>query len=305
MLAVSRRAPSQQSSVVSPDLAAVKKRQQVTWASGDFSVVAARIVLQAELLCEAVNLQADWRVLDVATGSGNAAIAAARRGCRVVGTDYVPALLESGRIRAKAEHLELEFVEGDAEDLPFPSASFDAVLSVYGAMFAPDHRKTATELVRVCRAGGVIGLASWTPEGFIGEMFRLFSKYIPATAGLAPPIRWGDEGHLRAIFGDAIASMTNQVRTTVFRFASAKENVDFFRKYYGPTLKTFEALPASGREALEREMIELNYRFDLNGGKGGPIAIAADYLETVIVRATGKRANSAGKRSRGSQLNEC
>ena len=138
-------------------------------------------------------------------------------------------------------------------------------------------------VVRVCRAGGVIGLASWTPEGFIGEMFRLFSKYTPATAGLAPPIRWGDEGHLRAIFGDAIASMTNQVRTTVFRFASAKENVDFFRKYYGPTLKTFEALPTSGREALEREMIELNYRFDLNGGKGGPIAIAADYLETVIV----------------------
>src|SRR5436190_16162333 len=135
----------QQNFVVPPDLAAVKKRQQATWASGDFSVVASRIVLQAELLCEAVNLQADWRVLDVATGSGNAAIAAARRGCRVVGTDYVPALLESGRIRAKAEHLEVEFVEGDAEDLPFPSASFDAVLSVYGAMFAPDHRQTAAE----------------------------------------------------------------------------------------------------------------------------------------------------------------
>ena len=153
MLADTDRVPSQQPSVVPPDLAAVKKRQQATWASGDFSVVAARIVLQAELLCEAVNLQADWRVLDVATGSGNAAIAAARRGCRVVGTDYVPALLESGRIRAKAEHLEVEFVEGDAENLPFPSASFDAVLSIYGAMFAPDHRKTAAELVRVCRAG--------------------------------------------------------------------------------------------------------------------------------------------------------
>jgi ubiquinone/menaquinone biosynthesis C-methylase UbiE len=279
------RAPSQQPSAVPPDLAAVKKRQQATWASGDFSVVAARIVLQAELLCEAVNLQADWRVLDVATGSGNAAIAAARRGCRVVGMDYVPALLESGRIRAKAEHLELEFVEGDAENLPFPSASFDAVLSIYGAMFAPNHQKTAAELLRICRAGGVIGLASWTPEGFIGEMFRLFSKYIPPAAGLAPPIRWGDEDYLRAIFGSGIGSMTNNVRTAVFRFASAKDNVDFFRTYYGPTLKMFEALPATGREALEREMIELNRRFDLNGGKGGPIAIAADYLETVIVRA--------------------
>jgi ubiquinone/menaquinone biosynthesis C-methylase UbiE len=277
-------ARSQPSLVVQPDLAAIKKRQQATWASGDFSVVAARIVLQAELLCEAVNVQAGWRVLDVATGSGNAAIAAARRGCKAVGTDYVPALLESGRIRAKAEHLEVEFVEGDAENLPFPSASFDAVLSIYGAMFAPDHQKTAAELVRVCRAGGVIGLASWTPEGFIGEMFRLFSRYIPPAAGLTPPIRWGDKDHLAAIFGDAIASTTNQVRTALFRFASAEENVDFFRRYYGPTLKTFEALTASGRENLEQEMIGLNRKFDLNGGKGGPIAIAADYLETVMVR---------------------
>src|SRR5262245_4592613 len=181
------KAPNHQLSALPPDLAAVKKRQQATWASGDFSVVAARIVLQAELLCEAADLQADWRVLDVATGSGNAAIAAARRGCSVVGADYVPALLESGRIRAKTEHLNVDFVEGDTGNLPFPSASFDAVLSIYGAMFAPDHHKTAAELVRVCRPGGVIGLASWTPEGFIGEMFRLFSKYIPPAAGLTPP----------------------------------------------------------------------------------------------------------------------
>ena len=160
-------------------------------------------------------------------------------------------------------------------------------------------------LVRACHAVGVIGLASRTPEGFIGEMFRVFSKYIPATAGLAPPIRWGDEVRLREIFGDVIASMTNQVRATVFRFASAKDNVDFFRRYYGPTLKTCEALPASGREALEQEMIELNRRFDRNGGKGGPIAISADCLETVIVRVTGNRANSGGKRGRSSQLNEC
>jgi ubiquinone/menaquinone biosynthesis C-methylase UbiE len=283
--AVTDIAPPPHPSVVPPDLAAVKKRQQATWASGDFSVVAARIVFQAELLSEAVNLQAGWRVLDVATGSGNAAIAAARRGCTVVGTDYVPALLERGRTRAKAEHLHVEFVEGDAEDLPFASESFDAVLSVYGAMFAPDHRKTAAELARVCRAGGVIGLASWTPDGFIGEMFRLVSKYAPPTAGLTPPVRWGDENHLRAIFGDQIRSVTSQVRTAVFRFPSAEDNVDFFRTYYGPTLKAFEALPASRRDGLKREMVELNRQFDRNGGNGGPIAIAADYLETVIVRA--------------------
>jgi ubiquinone/menaquinone biosynthesis C-methylase UbiE len=279
------RVPSQQSFVAPPDLAAVKARQQATWASGDFSVVAARIVLSAEMLCEAVNLQAGWRVLDVATGSGNAAIAAARRGCQVVGADYVPALLAAGRLRARAEHLDVEFVEGDAEDLPFPDASFDAVLSVYGAMFAPDHQRTAAELARVCRPGGVIGLASWTPEGFIGEMFRLVGKYIPPTAGLVPPVRWGDEGHLRAIFGGAIGSMTSQVRTLIFRFASAEDNVAFFRRYYGPTLKTFESLPPSRRDALEQEMVALNRKFDRNGGQGGPVAIAGDYLETVIVRA--------------------
>lgn len=266
------------------DLAAIKKRQQATWASGDFSVVASRIVLQAELLCEVVNLQSDWRVLDVATGSGNAAIAAARRGCAVVGTDYVPALLERGRIRAAAEHLDLEFVEGDAENLPFPTASFDAVLSIYGAMFAPDHQRTAAELARVCRSGGVIGLASWTPEGFIGEMFRLIGKYIPPATGLVPAIRWGNEAHLRSIFGETIDSMTSQVRTAIFRFPSAEENVRFFRTFYGPTLKTFETLSPSGRESLEQEMIALNRRYDRNGGQGGPIAIAADYLETVIVR---------------------
>lgn len=267
-----------------PNFAAIKQKQQATWASGDFSVVAARIVLQAEMLCEAADLQADWRVLDVATGSGNAAIAAARRGCQVVGTDYVPALIEAGRIRAKAEHLEVEFVDGDAENLPFPAASFDAVLSIYGAMFAPNHQQSANELARVCRPGGVIALASWTPEGFIGETFRLFSKYIPPAAGLTPPVRWGDENHLKTIFGDTIESITSEVRTAVFRFPSAEENVRFFRTYYGPTLKTFEALPIHARLALEQDMVELNRRFDRNGGKEGPIAIAADYLETIIIR---------------------
>jgi ubiquinone/menaquinone biosynthesis C-methylase UbiE len=161
---------------LAPDFAAVKGRQQKTWASGDFSVVASRIVFQAEHLCETADLQAGWRVLDVATGSGNAAIAAARRGCEAVGVDYVPALLERGRIRAAAEHLDVRFVEGDAEDLRFPDAAFDAVLSIYGVMFAPDHHRAAAELARVCRPGGRIALASWTPDGFIGETFRIFSS---------------------------------------------------------------------------------------------------------------------------------
>lgn len=267
-----------------PDYAAVKQRQQATWSSGDFSVVAASIVYQAEQLCETADLQAGWRVLDVATGSGNAALAAARRGCEAVGVDYVPALLERGRIRAAAEHLSVEFREGDAENLPFPPASFDAVLSIYGAMFAPDHQRTAAELARVCRPGGRIALASWTPDGFIGETFRLFARYLPPTPGLQPPIRWGDEAYLRDLFSGAAASITSYLRTAIFRFRSAEENVDFFRTYYGPTLRAFEALPSERREALYADMVALARRYDRNGGTG-PIAIAADYLETVIVRA--------------------
>jgi SAM-dependent methyltransferase len=266
-----------------PDLAAVKARQQQTWASGDYSLVAARIVFQAEHLCETADLQAGWRVLDVATGSGNAALAAARRGCTVVGVDYVPALLERGRVRAAAERLEIEFVEGDAEALPFPDAAFDAVVSVFGAMFTPDHRKTAGELARVCRPGGRIALACWTPDGFIGETFRVLSKYLPPAPGLQPPVRWGDEAYLDSLFGPAAASITSYRRTAVFRYRSVEENLDFFRTYYGPTLRAFAALDEARREGLREDLLANARRFDRNGGTG-PVAIAADYLETVIVR---------------------
>jgi SAM-dependent methyltransferase len=266
-----------------PDLAAVKCRQQGTWASGDFSVVASRLVFQAEHLCEAADLQAGWRVLDVATGSGNAALAAARRGCEAVGLDYVPALLQRGRLRAAAEHLDVRFVEGDAEDLRFPGASFDAVTSIYGVMFAPDHNRAAAELARVCRPGGRIALASWTPDGFIGETFRLFARYLPPAPGLQPPIRWGDPGYLNSLLGHVTASTSSHRRTAVFRFRSPEENVDFFRTHYGPTLRAFESLDPPRRESLRDDLVALARRFDRNGGTG-PIAVTGEYLETVIVR---------------------
>jgi SAM-dependent methyltransferase len=268
-----------------PDFQAIKARQQATWASGDFSVVAARIVFPAEQLVETADVQAGCRVLDVACGSGNAALAAARRGCEVVGLDYVPALLERGRLRAEAEHLAVEFVEGDAESLPFQDASFDAVTSIYGVMFAPDHRRAASELARVCRPGGKIALASWTPDGFIGQLFKLVGRFVPPPPGLTPPIRWGDEGHLKDIFGPTIRSIRSHLRTAIFRDQSAEENVEFFRKFYGPTLKTFGALDVSAQKTLAAEMAHLARRYDRNGGGSGPIAITADYLETIITRA--------------------
>src|SRR5262249_53571569 len=186
-----RSSPMSTTEVVTPDLSAVKKRQQLAWSSGDCAVVASRIVLVAEQLCDRADLRAGWRVLDVATGSGNAALAAARHGCTAVGVDYVPALLERGRRRAAAEGLPVELIEGDAEALPFRDASFDAVTSVFGTMFAPDHAKTAAEVLRVCRPGGTIALASWTPDGFVGELFRVISRHVPPPAGVASPMLWG------------------------------------------------------------------------------------------------------------------
>lgn len=267
-----------------PDLAAVKQRQQATWATGDFSYVAARIVFAAEVLAENADLQAGWRVLDVATGSGNGAIAAARRGCEVTGLDYVPALLERGRVRADAEHLDVAFVEGDAEALPFPDGSFDAVMSIFGAMFAPDHPKTAHELARVCRAGGCIALASWTPKGFIGELFRLVGSYVPSPPGVPAPSKWGDESYLAALFGDSVRSRRSAVRQAVFRVRSAEEYVQLFRTYFGPTIKAFAALPPDRQPELARDIANLARRFDRNAGNG-PAAIVGDYLETIMVRA--------------------
>jgi SAM-dependent methyltransferase len=261
--------------------AAVKQRQQEAWASGDFAVVAARIVLVAEQLCDTADLHAGWRVLDVATGSGNAAIAAARLGCTAVGIDYVPALLERGRLRAAAEGLPVELLVGDAESLPFPDSSFDAVTSVFGCMFAPDHAKAAAELLRVCRPGGTIALASWTPEGFIGEVFRTVGAHVPPPAGVPSPMLWGTESHLRELLGEGIAWLEVAERTFTWRFPSAEDFVSFFRAWYGPTLKAFAALEGDARDALEHDLVALARRFERLGGHA--TAIPATYTEAVAI----------------------
>jgi SAM-dependent methyltransferase len=260
-------------------LETVKQRQQRTWASGDYGTVAAKIQLVAEQLCDSADLRAGWDVLDVATGTGNAAIAAARHGCRAVGVDYVPHLLARGRARAEAEGLAVELVEGDAEALPFPSHTFDAVTSVFGCMFAPDHAQTAAELVRVCKPGGTIALASWTPDGFIGELFRTVGRHVPPPEGVASPLLWGTEGHVRELLGDELAWLEIVERTFTFRFTSAQEFVDVFRTWYGPTLKAFETLDRAGQDALEADLVGLAERFDRLAGRA--TAIPSTYIEAV------------------------
>src|SRR5215210_7083571 len=237
------------------------------------------MMLVAEHLMDTADLHAGWRVLDVATGSGNAAIAAARLGSTAVGVDYVPALLERGRERAAAEGLDIELLEGDAEALPFADASFDAVTSVFGSMFAPNQAQAAAELLRVCRPGGTIALASWTPDGFIGELFRTQAAHVPPPAGVPSPMLWGTEAHLRTLFGEEIAWLEVEERTFTWRFASAAEFVAFFRRWYGPTLKAFAALEGESRDALERDLVELVRRYDRLGGDA--VAIPATYTEAV------------------------
>ena len=262
------------------DLATVKQRQQQTWASGDYSAIAARIVLVAEHLCDTADLRAGWHVLDIATGSGNAAIAAARHGCDVVGIDYVPSLLERGRARAEAEGLPVALLEGDAEALPFADRTFDAVVSVFGSMFAPDHARTAAEMLRVTRSGGTIALASWTPEGFIGQLFRTVAAHVPPPAGVQSPLLWGTEAHLRELFGGGISSLEVTERTFTFRFRSPEDFVDFFRTRYGPTLKAFAALADDdARAALARDLVELVIRFDRLDGDA--VAIPSGYTEAI------------------------
>ncbi len=267
--------------ITTPDLAAVKQRQQATWSSGDFHMIGNQIVLTSEMLIETLDIHAGERVLDVATGSGNAALAAARRGAEVVGVDYVPALLERGRRRADAEVLDVTFVEGDAEALPFPDGSFDVVSTVFGAMFAPDQERAARELLRVVRPGGRIGIAAHTPDGFIGDMFRTNARHIAPPAGVASPILWGTEPRLRDLFGDAIAELRTERRMMVLRARSPEAFIDYWRTYYGPTLKAFEAVGESGQAALRADLLDLLAGHDRAGD--GTLIVDSEYLEAVIV----------------------
>jgi ubiquinone/menaquinone biosynthesis C-methylase UbiE len=264
------------------DLNALKTRQQTAWASGDYAVIGTTLQIVGEQLAEACDLLYDERVLDVAAGNGNATLAAARRGCRVTSTDYVTALLDRGAERARAEHLSVSFQAADAEALPFEAASFDAVLSTFGVMFSPDQAKAASELARVCRPGGRIGLANWTPEGFIGQVFKTLGRHLPPPAGVQSPSMWGVQTHLKTLFGDNAATLAVTPRLFNFRYRSAAHFIEVFRTWYGPIHKAFAALPADAAKALERDLTELMNRLNCAGASS--LVVPSEYLEVVITR---------------------
>jgi SAM-dependent methyltransferase len=261
------------------DIATIKERQQAAWASGDYAAVGARFPLTAELLCEAADLRAGERVLDVACGSGNAALAAARRFCQVTGIDYVPSLLVRARQRAEAEGLQATFQEADAEDLPFPDGSFDAVLSTCGAMFAPDQQQTARELLRVCRPGGRIAMVNWTPDGYVGALFRAIGRHLPAPPGIRPPVEWGTEARLRELFGPLV-TISAPRRSFRWRFQSAEHQAEFFATCYGPAHKALATLNADSAAQLRREMAKTVEEFDVSDDE--TLVLRMDYLEAVI-----------------------
>ena len=265
-----------------PDLSAVKTRQQAAWSSGDYATVGTTLQIVGETLCEALDLRAGQKVLDVAAGNGNVTLAAARRWCEVVSTDYVPALLERGRERAAAERLAIEFREADAEALPFADASFDAVVSTFGVMFTADQDKAAAELVRVCKPGGKIGLANWTPDGFIGQLFKTIGKYMPPPGGVKSPALWGTGARITQFFGAQASSIQLEQRDFVFRYRSAQHWLDVFKSYYGPLLKTFGALDPETRTALTDDLFELIKRFNRSGDK--TMVVPSEYLEVVVTR---------------------
>jgi ubiquinone/menaquinone biosynthesis C-methylase UbiE len=271
--------PPRSLNLVGVDLAAVKTRQQAMWASGDFSVIGTTLQIVGETLCEAAELGAGSRVLDVACGNGNASLAAAHRFCRVVGLDYVPSLLTRARERAAAERLPIEFVEGDAEQLPFPAESFDAALSTFGVMFAPDQERAARELLRVVRPGGKIALANWTPEGFVGRMLVAVGKHVPPPPGVASPVYWGNEQRLRELF-PGVKSLQVRRKSYVFHYESADHFVQVFRDFYGPTYKAFNALDRERQEQLASDLRELCQRFRSPGYQS--LAVPGEYLEVVI-----------------------
>ena len=259
----------------------VKERQQAMWASGDFAVIGSTLQIVGELLCEGVDLRAGERVLDVAAGNGNATLAAARRFASVTSTDYVPALLERGRLRAEADGFDVAFEVADAEALPYPAAGFDVVLSTFGVMFTPDHEQAAAEMMRVCRPGGRIGLACWTPMGFLGKLFRAVAKYVPPIPGVRSPLLWGTDAHIQDLF-KGVKTIDHTTRNFAFRYRSPEHWVDVFRDYYGPVHKAFAALDTERQAALEADLLALLRQANLGGEAG--LVVPGEYLETVITR---------------------
>jgi ubiquinone/menaquinone biosynthesis C-methylase UbiE len=265
-----------------PNLSGIKAKQQATWSSGDYAVLGTTLQIVGESLAEAIDVRAGERVLDVAAGNGNATLAAARRFAQVTSTDYVPALLDKGRARADAEGLAIAFQVADAEALPFGDSTFDVVLSTFGVMFTPDHTRAAREMLRVIRDGGRIGLASWTPEGFIGQVFKSVGKHLPPPAGLQSPLLWGTETHLVSLFGSQAIEIRRVRKMFNFRYRSSAHWIQVFRDFYGPTVKAFAALDAAARVALERDLTELLERFNVAGKDS--LVVPSEYLEAVIVK---------------------
>jgi ubiquinone/menaquinone biosynthesis C-methylase UbiE len=265
-----------------PDLAALKTRQHAAWSSGDYAVVGTTLQIVGEELCEALDLRAGQKVLDVAAGNGNVSLAAAHRWCHVISTDYVPSLLERGSARAAAEGLTIEFKEADAEALPFGDGAFDAVVSTFGVMFTSNQDQAAAELLRVCKSGGRIGLANWTPEGFIGQVFKTLGKYLPPPAGVKSPALWGTRGRLAEMFGPAARSIRAEPRHFNFRYRSAQHFLEVFRSYYGPMLKAFAALDAVKQKGLADDLNALIAR--MNKADDGTMVVPSEYLEVVITK---------------------
>jgi SAM-dependent methyltransferase len=274
-------APSTPTPAPTVDFDAIKARQQNTWSAGDYAVIGTTLQITGERLCEAVDVAAGERVLDVAAGNGNASLAAARRGCVVTASDYVPALLDLAQARATSEGLDIDIREADAEALPFADGSFDVALSIFGVMFTPNQERSAAELVRVCRPGGRIGVASWTPESFIGEMFRIVGRYAPPPAGVSSPLLWGSEARVGELLGAGTDSIETRRRHFVFRYRSAQDWIDTFRTYYGPTNKAFAALDADGQAAFTADLLALANAHNTSGT--AVLRVPSEYLEVVAV----------------------
>src|SRR5262249_55915622 len=280
--AMSSTATLEKPAPAQPDLATVKQRQQAAWSSGDYAIVGTTLQIVGEQLCEALELRPGSKVLDVAAGNGNVTLAAARRWCEVTSTDYVPELLERGRERAAGERLQVDFRVADAEALPFPDASFDVVVSTFGVMFTADQDKAAGELMRVCRRGGKIGLANWTPAGFIGQVFKTLGKYLPPPTGVKSPALWGTRARLDEMFGAQASGIAAEPRMFVFRYRSAEHWLDVFKTFYGPMLKAFGALDADAQAGLRRDLVAVVAEF--NRAKDGTMAVPSEYLEVVMIK---------------------